>query len=113
MLDVCSLGVNVYWRTNRTNIHTFRVGWILGSCPPEIQLETEGRSRAGFYRGGCIPKKNRHPESVPMIHGSSQMGYIDKMVAGAYVLHEKKSSLPLYNTVYTVYVHVSDRYVQS
>ena len=45
-----------------------RIGWILGSRPPEIELRTEAQSPSSVNCNECIPKKNRHSESVPRIH---------------------------------------------
>ena len=44
------------------------IGWILGSRPPEIELRTEAQSPSSVNCNECIPKKNRHSESVPRIH---------------------------------------------
>ena len=41
-----------------------RIGWILGSRPPEIELRTEAQSPSRVNCNECIPKKNRHSESV-------------------------------------------------
>ena len=41
---------------------------ILGSRPPEIELRTEAQSPSSVNCNECIPKKNRHSESVPRIH---------------------------------------------
>ena len=45
-----------------------RIGWILGSRPPEIELRTEAQSPSSVNCNECIPKKNRHSESVPKSH---------------------------------------------
>ena len=48
-----------------------RIVCILGSRPPEIELRTEARSPSSVNCNECIPKKNRHSESVPRIHSLS------------------------------------------
>ena len=45
-----------------------RIGWILGSRPPEIELRTEAQSPSSVNCNECIPKKNRHSESVRIVH---------------------------------------------
>ena len=35
-----------------------RIGWILGSRPPEIELRTEAQSPSSVNCNECIPKKN-------------------------------------------------------
>ena len=66
-----------------------------GADPPEIEFETEGHGGTGFSSNGCIPKKNDTPRAYPGMHGSSEMGYLDEMVAVAYLAHEKRFGLPL------------------
>ena len=34
-----------------------RIGWILGSRPPEIELRTEAQSPSSVNCNECIPKK--------------------------------------------------------
>ena len=45
-----------------------RIGWILGSRPPEIELRTEAQSPCRVNCNECIPKQNRQSESVPETH---------------------------------------------
>ena len=61
-----------------------RIGWILGSRPPEIELRTEAQSPSSVNCNECIPKKNRHSESVPGIHSLCNQGLQknDVMVLG-------------------------------
>ena len=50
------------------------IGWILGSRPPEIERRTEAHSPSSVNCNECIPKKNRHSESVPRIHSLVKKG---------------------------------------
>ena len=52
-----------------------RIGWILGSRPPEIELRTEAQSPSSVNCNECIPKTNRHSESVPKSHSLCQKDF--------------------------------------
>ena len=52
-----------------------RIGWILGSRPPEIELRTEAQSPSSVNCSEVYTEKNRHSESVPRIHSLSYKGH--------------------------------------
>ena len=70
-----------------------RIGWILGSRPPEIELRTEAQSPSSVNCNECIPKKNRHSESVPGIHSLCNQGLQEN---GVMVLGELQGKKGVY-----------------